>query len=301
VSEAGLRRKAAVLVTGASSGIGYATAIRLARRGAFVFAGIRRQADGETLVREGSERIRPMLLDVCDPASIEAARAKIASIREIRLDAIVNNAGIALGGPLELLPSEELRRQFDVNFFGPIELIRAFLPHLRECRGRIINVSSVGGKLALPMLGAYSASKFALEAASDALRVELQPLGVSVSVVEPGNVRTAIWRRSCDASLRILDRAPAEGRIAYDPMVRRVLELVQRAQDEGIAPDRVAQVIERALFARRPRARYVVGPDAWVRLALARLPEGLRDALVANALRGRRQRRRLPAQTLQPR
>jgi NAD(P)-dependent dehydrogenase (short-subunit alcohol dehydrogenase family) len=299
----GMRREPAILITGASSGIGYATALRLARRGAVVFAGIRRQVDGETLVRESGGRVRPILLDVTDSNSLRAALAHFESRREFRFEALVNNAGYALAGPLELLPDEELRRQFDVNFFGPLELVRAFLPLLREHGGRIVNVSSIGGKLALPLAGAYAASKFALEAASDALRVELRPLGVSVSVIEPGQVRTPIWRRSADASLRILDRAPAAGRTAYEPMIRASLALVQRAEPGGIPPERVARAIERALFARVPKARYLVGPDARLRLALARLPEAVRDSLVLRALGKRPAAKRMPAakQNLQPR
>ncbi len=304
MSPTGPSPEPAILITGASSGIGYATALRLAKRGATVFAGIRRQIDGETLVRESGGRVRPILLDVTESNSIRAALAHFESRREFRFEALVNNAGYCLAGPLELLPDEELRRQFDVNFFGPLELVRTFLPLLREHGGRIVNVSSIGGKLALPLSGAYAASKFALEAASDALRVELRPLGVSVSLIEPGQVRTPIWRRSSDASLRILDRAPAEGRLAYEPMIRASLALVQRAEPGGIAPERVARAIEHALFARVPKARYLVGPSAHLRLGLARLPEALRDAVILRAL-GKRPAaaKRAPAakQNLQPR
>jgi len=282
-SHANLRREGAVLITGASSGIGYATATLLARHGTIVFAGIRRQIDGEMLLREGAGNIKPMLLDVTDPTSLLRARAKIESIREYRLDALVNNAGIALAGPLELLPIEELRKQFEVNFFGAIAAIQTFLPLLRESCGRIVNVSSISGKLATPFAGAFSASKFALEAASDALRLELRPFGVSVSVVEPGSVRTPIWRRSTEASLKILDEASV-GRPDYDAAIRQMMRVAQQQELRGIAPERVAQTIERALTAKHPRARYVVGLDAWLRLLVARLPEPIRDYLIAAAM-----------------
>jgi NAD(P)-dependent dehydrogenase (short-subunit alcohol dehydrogenase family) len=279
-----LRRQASVLVTGASSGIGFATALRLARHGTIVFAGIRRQVDGENLLREGAGNIRPMLIDVVDQGSLLRARAKIESLREYRLDGLVNNAGVALGGPLELLPVDELRKQFEVNFFGAIAAIQTFLPLLRESGGRIVNVSSIGGKLAAPFMGAYSASKFALEAASDALRLELRPFGVTVSIVEPGSVRTPIWRRSAEASLKIMDDVAAETRSDYDAMIRNVMRLAQRYETNAIPPEQVARVIERALFARRPRARYLVGIDARIRLLVARLPEPLRDLIVMAAL-----------------
>ena len=279
-----LRRRSAVLVTGASSGIGFATAVRLARRGTIVFAGIRRQVDGEALLRENSGRIKPMLLDVTDDASLQRARTRIESLREFRLDALVNNAGIAVAGPLELLPQSELRRQFDVNFFAPMALTQAFLPLLRESGGRIVNVSSVAGKMAAPYLGAYSASKFALEAASDALRLELRPFGVSVSVIEPGDVRTPIWRRSSAASLQLLDRMTPEERAQYEAMTRAMIVAAQRAERHALAPERVAAAIERALYARRPKARYLVGAGARLRLAVARLPEVVRDPLILAAL-----------------
>jgi len=279
-----LRRRSAVLVTGASSGIGFATAVRLARRGTIVFAGIRRQVDGEALLRENSGRIKPMLLDVTDDASLQRARTRIESLREFRLDALVNNAGIAVAGPLELLPQSELRRQFDVNFFAPMALTQAFLPLLRESGGRIVNVSSVAGKMAAPYLGAYSASKFALEAASDALRLELRPFGVSVSVIEPGDVRTPIWRRSSAASLQLLDRMTPEERAQYEAMTRAMIVAAQRAERHALAPEPVAAAIERALYARRPKARYLVGAGARLRLAVARLPEVVRDPLILAAL-----------------
>jgi NAD(P)-dependent dehydrogenase (short-subunit alcohol dehydrogenase family) len=284
-SHANLRRQGAVLITGASSGIGFATATLLARHGTIVFAGIRRQIDGEMLLREGAGNIKPMLIDVADPNSLLRARAKIESLREYRLDALVNNAGIALAGPLELLPLADLRKQFEVNFFGALAAIQTFLPLLRDSGGRIVNVSSISGKLATPFVGAYSASKFALEAASDALRLELRPFGVSVSVVEPGSVRTPIWRRSTEASLKILDEASI-GRSDYDTAIRQMMRLAQQQELRGLPPDRVARVIERALTARRPSARYLVGLDAYLRLLVARLPETIRDALISAAMGG---------------
>jgi len=238
-------RRGAILITGASSGIGYATAIRLARHGMTVFAGIRRNVDGESLLREGCGNVRPMLLDVADRGSLLRARAKIESLREFRLDGLVNNAGIAFGGPLELMPLDALRKQFEVNFFGAIAAVQTFLPLLRESCGRIVNVSSISGKFATPFIGPYAASKFALEAASDALRLELRPFGVAVSVVEPGSVRTPIWKRSTEASLRLMDESAPETRALYDPAMRAMERLAAQMETRGIAPERVAATIER--------------------------------------------------------
>lgn len=283
-----LRRRSAVLVTGASSGIGFATALRLARRGTIVFAGIRRQIDGEALLRENSDRIKPLLLDVTDETSVQRARTRIEGLREFRLDALVNNAGIAVAGPLELLPQDELRRQFEVNFFAPLALTQAFLPLLRESGGRIVNVSSIAGKISIPFLGAYSASKFALEAASDALRMELRPFGVAVSVVEPGDVRTPIWQRSSERGLRLLEGLTPDEHARYGEAIAAMAGAAERAERTAIPPERVAAAVERALFARRPRARYLVGAATRLRLGVARLPEPIRDPLLLAALGLRR-------------
>jgi NAD(P)-dependent dehydrogenase (short-subunit alcohol dehydrogenase family) len=287
-------RRSAVLVTGASSGIGRATALRLARHGTLVFAGVRRPDDAEALERDGDPGLKTMFLDVTDPESILRARARIEMQRGARLDGIVNNAGIALAGPLELLPPAELRRLFDVNFFGTLAVVQAFLPLLRETHGRIVNVSSIGGRLSLPFLGAYTSSKFALEAASDALRVELRSFGIAVSVIEPGAVRTPIWERSAQASLHVLDNLPAAARRVYEAPVRSMVRAAERMGREGIAAERVALAIERALYAKRPRARYVVGFDARIRVLVALLPEALRDRILISARARRASRARGP-------
>ena len=275
----------AVLVTGASTGIGYATALRLARKNVVVFAGVRRQYDLETLMREGGDNVYPVIMDVTEPESLERAKERVLLQPEFRLDGVVNNAGIAVAGPLELLPLAELRRQFEVNFFGAIAVTQTFLPLLRENHGRIVNVSSINGKLATPFAGAYASSKFALEAASDALRFELQPFGVSVSVIEPGAVQTPIWERSTAAAMRLFETVPEDARARYETMVGQALRLTQRMEQRGVPPERVARAIERALFDRHPKARYLVGGDARLRLAVARLPEQLRDSLVRAAFR----------------
>jgi NAD(P)-dependent dehydrogenase (short-subunit alcohol dehydrogenase family) len=269
----------AVLVTGTSTGIGRATALHLAKRGTIVYAGVRRASDGEKLAADGGANIRPLQVDVTDAISIATAVETIAARGDVRLGALVNNAGAAFAGPLEMLPPSALRAQFDVNFFGPIALAQAVLPLLRETRGRIINVSSIGGKLVTPFVGAYSASKFSLEAASDAMRVELAPWGVRVVLIEPGAVKTPIWQSASDRSLAMLDGVPPALRALYEKPIAALLKLSAQQERDGTTPERVAAAIVRALDAKSPRARYLVGIDARVLRVLSRLPDPARDAL----------------------
>jgi NAD(P)-dependent dehydrogenase (short-subunit alcohol dehydrogenase family) len=258
--------------------------MRLARRGTIVYAGVRRQADAELVAREGGTNVRPLILDITDSVSITRARTAVSRASDIALAGLVNNAGVAVAGPLELLPLEELRKQFDVNFFGTIEMTQAFLPLLRETGGRIVNVSSISGKFAAPFVGAYASSKFALEAASDALRLELRPFGVAVALVEPGAVKTPIWQRGAAASRSVFDGLAPEARDSYESSVANMTRLAEKMEKRGIPPEQVAEAIERALYAPRPRARYLVGADARARLFVARLPEGLRDRIVSAAI-----------------
>jgi NAD(P)-dependent dehydrogenase (short-subunit alcohol dehydrogenase family) len=179
----------AVLVTGASSGIGEATASHLASLGFRVFAGVRKDEDAERL----RERVTPVKLDVVDEESIATARREVEEAAPDGLAGLVNNAGVSVSGPVEFIPLEELRRQLEVNVIGQVAVTQAFLPAIRRARGRIVNVSSVGGRVALPLMSPYNASKFALEAVSDSLRREVRQFGVHVAVVEPGAIRTRIW------------------------------------------------------------------------------------------------------------
>ena len=268
-----------VLVTGASTGIGEATARRLAGAGFDVLAGVRRQEDAERLRGPG---IEPLMLDVTQADQIAAARERVGE----RLDGLVNNAGIAVSAPQEFLPIDELRRQLEVNVIGQVAVTQAMLPALRAARGRVVNVSSVGGRTALPLLGAYNASKWALEALSDSLRRETRHLGVKVSVIEPGGIRTPIWEKGTAEAERMRAQMTSEGELLYGRLIESAQEQVARISREGNPPDAVAQAIERALTARRPRTRYVVGGDARVRIALARvLPDKVFDAIVARALK----------------
>jgi NAD(P)-dependent dehydrogenase (short-subunit alcohol dehydrogenase family) len=262
----------AVLVTGASSGIGEACARRLVRAGWRVYAGVRTRGAAP----EGTTEV---LLEVTDTASIEAAAGEIDE-----LHGLVNNAGIAIAVPLELLPLDQLRRQLEVNVVGQLAVTRAFLPTLRETRGRIVNVSSISGRSALPFLGAYAASKFALEAISDSLRVELAPFGIRVSVVEPGTIATPIWGKGAALADEILAASPQEQAELYRARAAAFRRTAAERARRGASADAVARAVEHALTARRPRARYLVGRDAKTRARLQRLPTRMRDRLLARRL-----------------
>ncbi len=269
----------AVLITGASTGIGYATAVLLAQKGYSVFAGVRTARDAEVLDAQHAN-ITPVILDVVNDAEIERAASAIRE-RALPLAGVVNNAGIAIAGPLEYLPLSQLRKQFDVNVFGALAVTQAVLPILRESRGRVVFVSSVSGQIAPPYLGPYAASKFALEAMADALRMELAQFGICVSVVQPGNVKTPIWQKGRNAKDAMLAALPAAAIEHYGKYFNRLVELTKREEETGIEPPVVAGAILRALTDATPRARYTVGePAGWQRKMASVLPERWRDKLV---------------------
>jgi NAD(P)-dependent dehydrogenase (short-subunit alcohol dehydrogenase family) len=279
------KRENSVLVTGASTGIGHATAHVLAREGFVVFAGVRNEADFEQ-VRRLHENVRPIYLDVQKPNDIADAMRTIEA-SAVALHAVVNNAGIAVAGPLECLPLEDLRRQFDVNVFGAIAVTQAALPLLRSGNGRVVFMSSVSGQLATPFLGPYAASKFAIEALADSFRMELAPFGIPVSVVQPGNVKTPIWKKGRDEKDATLARMPAIARKYYGAAFDGLVSITSRIERTGMEPDVVARVVLEALTASRPRARYAVGnPPAWQRRMAALLPERIRDRLIMRTVRG---------------
>jgi NAD(P)-dependent dehydrogenase (short-subunit alcohol dehydrogenase family) len=265
-----------VLVTGASSGIGHASAVRLARAGWRVYGGVRSEADADALHARGVE---PLQLDVTDAAQIEAAAEAVGP----ELGGLVDNAGIAIAAPLELVPLDELRHQLEVNVVGQVAVLQAVLPGLRRARGRVVLMGSIGGRSALPFLGPYAASKHALEALADSLRVELRPFGVAVSIVEPGSIATPIWRKGADRAQELSEGFEPERAALYAPAVARFRE-VALSRGPGVDPDAVAEAVEHALTASRPRARYLVGRDAHIRAWVERLPTRLRDRVLARAL-----------------
>lgn len=277
----------AVLVTGASSGIGKAVALELSRRGYQVFAGVRSQAAAEALLTAndgtGSKGcIEPLMLDVTDAAQIsDAVRTVSAAASTARLDGIVNNAGIAVAGPMEFLPIEDLRRQLEVNVLGHVAVTQAFLPMLRRSKGRIVFIGSISGHVSSRLLGAYSASKFALEAVADAFRRELAPWDLKVSVVEPGRIPTPIWSTSIDRAKERLARLPPEATEYYQGLISSVLDGAEDASEKGAAPSAVAAAVNRALTDKRPRTRYFVGSDAHIINVLRRvLSDPMLDRLI---------------------
>jgi NAD(P)-dependent dehydrogenase (short-subunit alcohol dehydrogenase family) len=258
--------------------------MRLDAAGWRVFAGVRREADADLLREAGSERLAPLILDVTDAGQIEAAAEEIASrTGNDGLDGLVNNAGISLPSPLETIPIDDFRRQVEVNLTGQVAVTQAMLPAIREVRGRIVFVSSIGGLIAFPMTGAYHAAKFGIEAVGDVFRRELRGWGISVSIVEPGSIATEIWDRGEAAADEIAGRSPQHEAL-YGKAIERYRKTVEGVAGRGIPPDRAARTIERALTARRPRARYLIGTDAKLQARVRHLiPIRVFDRVLARA------------------
>jgi NAD(P)-dependent dehydrogenase (short-subunit alcohol dehydrogenase family) len=265
-----------VVITGASTGIGRACALRLSRSGWHVFAGVRKDADAESL-RAEDPRITPLFIDVTDGASIEAAVKTVSAEIGDRLDGLVNNAGIVVHGPLEFVTPEELTRQLEINVVGMVATTQAFLPALREARGRIVNMGSVAGRSpSMPLIGPYSASKWAVEAITDSFRVELKPWRIHVAVIEPGSIDTPIW----DKADEDFERFPEEALELYGDVLEMGREVNAFMGRTGVSTEKVATVVEHALSARFPRYRYLVGIDArWRAHIEGRIPHRLRDRI----------------------
>ncbi len=269
-----------VLVTGASTGIGRAAVERLAAGSVPVLAGARKQADLDELA--SIPGVEPSALDVTDPQAIEALRARLEGVA---LRGLVNNAGVALAGPLEEMPLDELRRQFEVNTIACVAVTQAALPALRRGGGRIVNIGSIGGRVAQPFTGAYCGSKGALRLMSSTLRRELRPWGIWVTCIEPGTIRTEIWDKGLDANREAIARMSPDGVARYGDGMRSMGAVVGRQATAGLEPDAVARRVEHALFARRPRAYDTVGRDAHAMGALqALLPVRMWDRLMDRIL-----------------
>jgi NAD(P)-dependent dehydrogenase (short-subunit alcohol dehydrogenase family) len=256
-----------ILVTGTSSGIGRATALRLAANGHRVLAGVRDPADGASLQAElnGSNgQIEPVILDVTEPATIEGAvaRAKELTDRD-GLTGVVNNAGQPVTGPMEVLPIDDLRHELEVNLIGQIAVTQAFLPMLRATEGRIVFVSSIGGQVVFPFAGAYHASKFGLEAAAEALRTELRGTGVDVAIVEPGITDSKIWAKALEQAKSMVAGLPAPQRNLYEAEMKNFEERLRTTRDgDNMSAAKVAGKIEKALTSRRPPSRFPIGIGA---------------------------------------
>lgn len=275
-----------VFITGASAGIGEACALRLDREGWRVFAGVRRTQDGEALRAKASERLVPVLVDVTDAGQIASAVEAISTTAgDAGLQALVNNAGIGVGGPLEFLPLDEFRMQFEVNVFGVMSVTQACMPLIRKGKGRIVMIGSVSGRLPTPFAGPYAASKFAIEALSDALRGELRPWGLHVILIEPGGVRTPIWEKSRKMSARLKERMPKEAFDLYGPVIGKIDQVINMSERMGVPPDRVARIVSKALAARRPKTRYLVARFARTQAFIGDyVPDRLRDWILERLL-----------------
>lgn len=297
-----------VVITGASTGIGRDCTLAIAEAGMTVHAGVRREADAASIIDDATrrgvaQRVHPVMIDVTDAASISAAAAHIVPmLPHGRLFALINNAGVVVGGPAELLPLDDVRRQFEVNFFGALAVTKALLPALRAwgtacpvqprstappryrtaTGSRLVMMSSISGRTSLPFAWPYSASKFALEALADGLRVELRPFNVQTVLVEPGAIKTPIWDKALLSNTDNAQSWPEADRRLYQARYEAFGELAKRAGHKAVPVGRVSRAVLRALGSRSPRARYLVGPDAHAQIVVqALLPTRLMDAAMS--------------------
>jgi NAD(P)-dependent dehydrogenase (short-subunit alcohol dehydrogenase family) len=245
--------------------MGASTARELARRGFHVLAGVRRDRDADAIRSTG---IEPVILDITEPDQVAALAARVADDPR-GLHALVNNAGIQVNAPVEALPMAQWRWVFEVNLFGHIAVTQALLPALLRSKGRVVNISSIGGRIAMATYGAYAGAKFALEAVSDSLRREVAPLGVRVVVVEPGGVRTEMAARGIATANDLAARMTAEQDERYGSLVRATNTLMASGTASGVTADAAARVIAKAVTSRRPRTRYTIGRDAALLACLA--------------------------------
>src|ERR1700694_5977937 len=258
-----------VVVTGASTGIGEATATRLAAQCFIVFAGVRKTADGDRIKSQSRPGLRPLMIDVTDAESIKRAAAEVTeAVGAAGLKGVVNNAGVSWGGPIEFQDLDEIRQMFEVNVFGLLAVTQAFLALVRRGKGRIVNMSSVGGRMAVPFVGTYAATKHSVEAICDSLRVELRPWGIKVACIEPGAIATPLWERGFEQFDRQVEKMPPEALELYGEYIPRMRKITETTAERGIPAARVADAVEHALTSSRPKARYLVGHDARAQLAL---------------------------------
>lgn len=252
-----------VLVTGASKGIGKATALHLDKLGFHVFAGVRKETDAEILQNEATERLQTLFIDVTNSEQIAAAAEQITQkVGETGLYGLVNNAGMGEPAPLEAIKLNHLRYQLEVNLIGQVAVTQSVLPLIRKTTGRIINISSIGGRVVMPLMGAYHMSKFALEAMTDALRLELKPWGIDVISIEPGAIATDIWEVTTARAHERLAEMPKDLNEMYQDQIDSVFATTEGQAKRAIPAQVVADVIEKALTTKRPKTRYLVGPDA---------------------------------------
>jgi NAD(P)-dependent dehydrogenase (short-subunit alcohol dehydrogenase family) len=277
----------AVLVTGASTGIGRATALVLDEAGYRVFAGVRKEADARALSQDGSDRLAPLTLDVTDAGQIESAREQIAeAVGDQGLVGLVNNAGVGGGGPIEFMPLDELRRTLEVNLIGQVAVTQACIPLMRKRKGTIVFIASIGGRVASPFMSPYNTSKFAIEALGESLRHELRPWGIDVAVVEPGSIDTQIWSKGNEQLREQLGEMSEDARRLYGRQIDRFGEVINETASRGIPPEKVAEVVHKAIASENPRHRYLVGTDAKIGARLkGTLPDRAFSKLAARQMK----------------
>jgi NAD(P)-dependent dehydrogenase (short-subunit alcohol dehydrogenase family) len=274
-----------VVVTGASTGIGWATAKLLAERGFRVFASVRKQADADRLRSELGANVTPLMFDVTDEAAVLAAARKVREqLNGETLAGLVNNAGVAVAGPVLELPVDEFRRQMDINVIGPVIATQAFGPllgadaSLKGPKGRIVMISSVAGRNGTPLMAPYCASKHAIEGLSESLRRELMLYGIDVVIVAPGAVKTPIWSKAEQVDLSVYKNSP------YFPVLNKLLAFVSELGEAGLPAEKIAEVVVEALTTERPKVRYQVTPDPMRQLMLSTLPKRAFDRILAKRL-----------------
>lgn len=273
--------KKTVVITGASSGIGRACVVRMSRAGWRVFATVRKPADRDHYISEALPNVSPLMMDVEDPSSISAAAAEVASqVPGGGLDALVNVAGIGMMRPMEYASARDLQEIFEINVFGQIAITQAFFSLLRQSRGRVVNITSIGVNIAIPFGGLLNASKAAFALLSDTMRLEFHPFGVCVCAVEPGAIATPAVDKTLGDVQAVIDNMPADGQARYGSMLRDFARQAYAREKAGSSPDVVAEAVHHALTSSRPRIRYRVGKHAKLLAALPRiLPERLLDSL----------------------
>ena len=277
----------AVVVTGASTGIGRATALLLDAEGYRVFAGVRKEADARELGKDGSDRLTPVTIDVTDAGQIESARQEVAdAVGEAGLVGLVNNAGVGGGGPIEFMPLDELRDTLEVNLIGQVAVTQAFMPLIRRAKGTIVFIASIGGRVASPFMSPYNTSKFAIEALGESLRHELRPWEIDVAVVEPGSIDTQIWSKGNEQVRERVEELAEDARRLYGRQLNRFGEVLNETASRGIPPEKVAEVIHKAIASDNPRHRYLVGTDAKIGARLkGTLPDRTFSKLAARQMK----------------
>lgn len=271
------------LVTGASTGLGYSITEMLVRNGWMVYAGVRSDHDAQKILANFSPNTVPVRLDVTRPDQIRLAQEIVENERgKNGLQGLINNAGIAVTGPMEFLSLEDIRLQLEVNFLGQVAVTQAFLPQIRLGNGRIINMSSISGRVAMPFFGPYAASKFAFEAFSDSLRIELKPWNIHVALIEPGAINTPIWEKSLEKTYERLEKLPQTAFNFYGKYIEEILDKASRTGAHGAPPENVSTAVLHALVSPSPKTRYLIGKRIyWAALFVKFAPDFLRDWVIA--------------------